>query len=163
MTYPVLPYQPIQAGYGIQPGDGTQRIALDGGSGRYRAGVGGASHMVTATYALFGEEYDAFMGFMRTIERSGGGPFYADLVIDGSYKLRYVAHFIPNSARASMSGDIFTVSVTLEVDRRPEYEDPDTDFWAQFLKFIEIYGSIRAAREAFNLLEKIVNKDWPNA
>ncbi|MGV2894162.1 hypothetical protein ACNPPY_00070 [Achromobacter sp. AGC78] len=163
MTYPVLPFQPIQAGYGIQPGDGTQRIALDGGSGRYRAGLRGTPHMVTATYALFGEEYDAFMGFMRNVERAGGEPFEADLVIDGSRKRRYVTHFMPGSARVSVSGDVFTVSVSLEVDRLQEYDDADLDYWGSLVMMLAVYGSIPAAKEILDLLAKLVNEDLPHA
>ncbi|CAB3680508.1 hypothetical protein [Achromobacter kerstersii] len=163
MTYPVLPFLPIQSGYGVKPGDGTQRIALDGGSGRYRAGLRGTPHMITATYALFGEEYDAFMGFLRNIERAGGEPFQADLVIDGTRKRRYVAHLIPGSASASISGNVFTVSVTLEVDRLPDYDDATLDYWGSLVMMLAIYGSIPAAKEILDLLAKLANEDLPHA
>ncbi|MFE0784097.1 hypothetical protein, partial [Serratia bockelmannii] len=55
--------------------------------------------MVSVTFVMFGEEYDILMGFWRNMRRMGGGPFYADLVIDSSESRRYVAYFLPGSAR----------------------------------------------------------------
>lgn len=161
---PVMPFRAVQAGYAPVLGDGSQRIALEGGSGRYRAGAMGMAHTVSATYVASGLEYDLLMGFWRKMRRRGGGPFFADLAIDTSSLRRYQVHFMPGNVRpVPIGGGVWTVTFQMEVDALPEFDDEDLDFWAQMLKFVEIYGSIQAAFEAFKLLERLVNKDWPNA
>ncbi|MFE0843404.1 hypothetical protein [Achromobacter insolitus] len=161
---PVLPVRPVQAGYAPVLGDGSQRIALDGGPGRYRAGLQGMAHMVSVTFVMFGEEYDILMGFWRNMRRMGGGPFYADLVIDSSESRRYVAYFLPGSARPMpIGGGGWTVSFQLEVDALPEFDDETLDYWGALVMMLSIYGSIPAAREIMNLLAKLVNEDLPHA
>ncbi|SUX92019.1 Uncharacterised protein [Bordetella trematum] len=121
-----LPFNPIEAGYSIQPGDETCGIALDGGSGRYQRGVADAADTVEASWALFEGEYDAFMGFVRIWRRRGGPFFLVSLPLDGSLAEDYMASFIPKTVRlASKSGPVFIVSATLESPsagkiRRPE-------------------------------------------
>lgn len=163
MKYPFLPYRPLQAGYGTDFGDGTESIALDGGSGRYRAGVEGNSHIVTASFGLQAENYSAFMGFWRARKRDAQ-PFEVDLQIDEHELKRYVAHFVPKSLRlASVSGDVFTLAVKLEVDTLPEYDQETLDYWASLVMFLSIYGSFAAAREIMDLLAKLANQDLPYA
>lgn len=160
----VMPFRAVQAGYAPALGDGSQRIALEGGGGRYRAGAQAMAHLVNATYVVAGQEYDLLMGFWRAMRRQGGGPFHVDLVLDASVTRRYTAHFLPQTAQPRpIGGMVWTVTFQLEVETLPEFEDPDLDFWAQMLKFVEIYGSIRGAFEAFNHLEKLVNEDLPHA
>ncbi|ADP17335.1 hypothetical protein AXYL_04015 [Achromobacter xylosoxidans A8] len=161
---PVLPFRPIQAGYAPALGDGSQRIALEGGSGRYRAGVQSMAHTLQATYVVFGEEYGLLMGFWRKMRRIGGGPFYADLTIDSSLSNRYVAHFIPGSARpVPIGGDGWTVTFQLEVESLPEFDDETLDYWGAILTLFAIYGSLPAIKEMMNLLAKLVNEDLPHA
>jgi len=160
----VMPFRPVVAGYVPSLGDGSQRIALEGGSGRYRAGPQGAPHMVSATYVVFGEEFDLLMGFWRDMRRVGGGPFYADLVIDSSTSRRYVAHFMPGEARPSpLGGNGWAVTFQLEVDSLPEFDDETLDYWGSLVLMIAIYGSIPAAREIMTLLAKLANEDFPHA
>ncbi|WP_175129160.1 hypothetical protein [Achromobacter piechaudii] len=162
--FPVMPFRPVLAGYAPVLGDGSQRIGVEGGSGRYRAGVQNASHMVAVTYVVFGEEYDMLMGFWRNMRRLGGGPFYADLVIDGSTSRRYVAHFMPETARpVPIGGGGWTVSFQLEVDSLPEFDDADLDYWGSLVMMLSIYGSIPAAKEILNLFAKLANEDLPHA
>lgn len=163
MKYHFLPYRPLQAGYSVDFGDGTESISLDGGSGRYRAGIQGSAHIVPASFGLQAEDYSAFMGFWRARKRDAQ-PFEVDLQIDEHELKRYVAHFVPKSLRlASVSGDVFTVSVKLEVDTLPEYDEETLDYWASLVMFLSIYGSFAAAREIMNLLAKLSNEDLPHA
>ncbi|MCS3505019.1 hypothetical protein [Achromobacter sp. JUb104] len=163
-NFPVMPFRPLQAGYGPNLGDGSQRISLEGGSGRYRAGVQGAPHMVPVTYVVFGEEYDVLMGFWRNMRRLGGGPFYADLIIDSSTSRRYVAHFMPGTARpVPIGGNGWTVTFQLEVDSLPEFDDATLDYWGSLVTMLSIYGSVPAAKEILDLLSKLVNEDLPYA
>ena len=161
--FPVMPFRPVQAGYAPALGDGSQRIGLEGGSGRYRAGVQGAPHIVAVTYVVFGEEYDVLMGFWRNMRRLGGGPFHADLVIDSSTSRRYVAHFMPETARpVPIGGGGWSVSFQLEVDTLPEFDDADLDYWGSLVNMLAVYGSLPAAKEILSLLAKLVNEDLPH-
>jgi len=159
-----MPFCPAQAGYSGEFGDGTLRVALDGGSGRYRAGVSGNSDIVTATWVLKGEEYSAFMGFVRNQKRSGSIPFLIDLPLQSHELVEYEAAFVPKSVRlASKSGAVFTVSASLEVFSKLEFDEAGLDYWASLVMMLAIYGSIPAAQEILNLLAKLVNEDLPHA
>lgn len=159
----VMPFRAIQAGYGAELGDGSQRIGLDGGAGRYRAGLEGVTHMVNATYAEFGENYDLLMGFWRKMRRIGGGPFQVDLCIDTHTPRRYTAYFIPGSARPlPMGGGGWSVTFQMEVLSLAEFDNPDLDYWASLVTLLVIYGSMPAAQEILNLLDKLVNEDLPH-
>lgn len=158
-----IPFCPTQAGYSATFGDGTKRIELDGGSGRYRAGVRGSSDTVEATWVLRGEDYSVFMGFVRRNEREGGQSFYIDLSLDSHEMVQYEAHFIPGSLKlVSRRGAAFTVAATLEVLALDEFDGGDLDYWATLIMLLAIYGSIPAAREILNLLAKLVNEDLPH-
>ncbi|SIT28037.1 hypothetical protein SAMN05428937_3780 [Achromobacter sp. MFA1 R4] len=43
-----------------------------------------------------------------------------------------------------------------------KYEDPETDPYEYILDLIPYYGSVENVRRMMNLLEKLVNVDWPN-
>lgn len=160
---PVMPFRAIQAGYAAELGDGSQRIALDGGPGRYRAGLSSMPHTVNATYAEFGEDYDLLMGFWRNMRRQGGGPFQVDLCIDTHTPRRYTAYFMPGTARPTpVGGGVWSVTFQMEIESLPEFEDPDLDYWASLVTLLIIYGSLPAAKEILNLLAKLVNEDLPH-
>lgn len=158
-----LPYVPLQAGYAVDFGDGTQRIALDGGPGRYRAGVWDTPDTVNASWLLRDDDYSLFMGFYRTVKASAA-PFEVWLKIDEHKKRLYDARFIPGSVKLiSKAGRYFTVSAMLEVDALPEYDAGEWDYWATLIMLLLIYGSLPAAKEILNLLNKLVNEDLPHA
>lgn len=164
MSIPKLPFKPVQAGYSVGFGDGTQRISLEGGSGRYRQGVSDNTHSVQAVWVLADENYSAFMGFVRNMRRAGGGQFEVDLVLDECRMLPYRAHFVPGSVRlVSKVGRAHTVSAELEVEADFGHEDPSLDYWGAAIIVLSFYGSVPAAREILNRLEILVNKDWPDA
>lgn len=163
MNYPFCPYRPLQVGYGVEFGDGTQSIALEGGSSRYRAGVEGNAHVVSASFGLEGEDYSAFLGFWRAKKRDVE-PFEIELQIDGHELRRYVARFVPRTLRLTgVSGNVFTLTVKLEVETLPEYEDETLDYWSSLVTMLAIYGSIPAAREIMNLFATLANEDLPHA
>lgn len=159
-----LPYKPLTNAYTAQYGTGIQSIKLDGGSSRTRAGVSGNVHVVNVQWALFGEDYDIFMGFARNYERSGGALFEVDLVIDTLAKARYLAKLVAGSLQlTSKVGEVATVSGQLEVEPLPEFEDVETDYYGTLAMLMSEYGSLDEALEVFNLLDKIVNQDLPHA
>ncbi|WP_447988338.1 hypothetical protein [Achromobacter spanius] len=159
---PLLPFCPLKAGYSADIGDGTMRTPLDGGPGRYRATYSDSPHMVSATWRLRDDSYSIFMAFFRNYRRSGGKSFEIDLRLDSHEVERYVANVIPASMRlVSKEGRFYTVSASLEV--QPKFQDADLDYWATLLGWMSIYGGLPGVRRMLNLLEKLVNEDWPDA
>ncbi|GAB3081200.1 hypothetical protein GCM10027287_17600 [Bordetella muralis] len=55
------------------------------------------------------------------------------------------------------------VAAMLEVDAIPEYDAGEWDYWATLIMLLMIYGSLPAAKEVLNLLNKLVNEDLPHA
>ncbi|WP_156523234.1 hypothetical protein [Bordetella ansorpii] len=158
-----IPFQPLKAGYGGEPAFGVSRIELAGGPGRYRATPEPQEHMLTASWLLQEHEYSAFMGFVRSVARTGGAPFLADLIIDDAAVREYAARIVPGTLRlVSIAGNVYTVSAQLEVESLPEVRDPSTDYWASVILFLAVYGSVAAAREVWDLLAKLVNEDLPH-
>ncbi|WP_286938881.1 hypothetical protein [Achromobacter sp. UBA4530] len=159
-----MPFRPAQAGYAAEFGDGTLRVTLDGGASRYRARISGNSDTVTATWVLRGEQYSAFMGFVRNQRRSGSVSFLIDLPLQSHESVEYEAAFVPRTVRlVSKTAAVFTVAASLEVFSKQEFDDADLDYWASLVMMLAIYGSIPAAREILNLLAKLVNEDLPHA
>lgn len=160
---PKMPFQPAQVGFAATFGDGTQRIALDGGSARYRAGMQNMSDTVQATWVLRGENYAAFNGFVRNARRAGV-PFLIDLSLQSHEMVEYEASFVPGSVQlVSRQGAVFTVVAQLEVFALDEFDDATLDYWGSMILFLAVYGSVAAAREIMNLLAKLVNEDLPHA
>ena len=60
------------------------------------------------------------------------------------------------------SGQVFTVGASLWVLPLAKYEDPATDPYEYILDLLPHYGSVEKIRKMMNLLEKLVNKDWPH-
>lgn len=159
-----IPFCPTQASYSVTFGDGISSIQLDGGSARYRAGVQGNAHTVDVNWVLTGQDYALFMGFVRNYQRSGAQAFDIDLSLDSHEMTTYVAHFVPRTLKlVSRRGSVFTVAATLEVLPRQEFEDGSLDYWASLVMLLVIYGSLPAAQEILNLLDKLANEDLPHA
>lgn len=164
MSIPKLPFKPVQAGYSISFGDGTQRISLEGGSSRYRQSVSDNTHSVQAVWVLADEDYSAFMGFVRNMRRAGGGQFEVDLILDECRMLPYRAHFVPGSVRlVSKVGRAHTVNAELEVEADAGHEDPSLDYWGSLILMLSLYGDVPAVREVLNLFAELANEDLPNA
>ncbi|WP_454674837.1 hypothetical protein [Achromobacter pestifer] len=163
MSKSKIPFRPAQAGYSAAFGDGTESIQLAGGSGRYRAGVQGNSDTVNASWVLVGDDYSAFMGFVRNYWREGPQSFLIDLSLDSHEMEEYEAYFVPRTLKlVSRQGRTYTVSSSLEVLALAKFEDADLDYWGSLIMLLVIYGSIPAAREILNLLAKLVNEDLPH-
>lgn len=160
---PRLPFKPIEAGYAFQPGDGTQSVQLEGGSGRYRSVVQDNSSRVNCSWALVGDEYSRFMGFWRNAGRGGGWPFEVSLVLDCAEARWYRAMFVPQSLNAVPQGGVWIVSAQLEVEPLPEFSDPSLDYWGSLILMLSLYGDVPAVREVLNLFAELANEDLPNA
>ncbi len=159
-----LPFVPLQDGYGVDLKDGLLSVELDGGAPWTRLDIVGGVRQVQVSWVLGADEYSVMMGFHRAFVRTGGELFYADLVIDSGAIERYQAKFVSGSFRLiSKQGPTYTVSAVLNVYPLRGYLDAVLDPMTTMLELLPYYGSIAAVREMFNGLEKLVNKDWPNA
>lgn len=159
-----IPFCPTQASFAAEFGDGSLSIALEGGSGRYRAGPENQADAVNVTWVLEGERYSSLMGFWRNMRRLGGGPFLIDLSLHSHEMVEYQAYFVPRTFRlVARQGRIFTVAAQLQVLAKPEFDDATLDYWGSLVMMLAIYGSIPAAKEILNLLAKLVNEDLPHA
>ncbi|NYT76559.1 hypothetical protein H0A71_06110 [Alcaligenaceae bacterium] len=158
-----MPFCPRRAGYSASFNDGVRRIELDGGPGRYSQMYVGGSDLVDASWKLKEDDYSLFMALVRNWSRSGGMPFEIGLKLDSHALDWYRAQFIPKSVRLTgMVGPWFYVSAQLEVTPLQKYLDPEQDVWAIIAELMPYYGSVAAVREMFNLLEQLVNYDWPS-
>lgn len=110
-----LPYIPEQDGYTITPGQDTLRVDLDGGKGRYRKDIDGATLQVGVTWELNPIDYGRLYAAYRNLTASGSVPFLIDLVLDGTLQ-EHECHFMPGSfGLRSMEGFSYTCGATLEV------------------------------------------------
>lgn len=158
----VLPFMPLQAGYGAQFNDGVSRIPLPGGKGRNRVTSIGDSDLVHASWNLTGKDYSMFMGFYRDWG-STAEAFQVDLMLHSHELKRYTASFIPQSLQlVEKKGAHFLVSAQLEVHALPEFTDADLDYWRSVVSLLIIYGGYAQAMEVLNLLDKLVNEDLPH-
>jgi hypothetical protein len=119
---------PESSGYSPKFKAEVLRTDLDGGQGRYRADMIGASIMLDCTWSLNPEQYDYFMAFWRSVAKKGAIPFEIYLVIDSSQLELRTANFVPDTLTlADQRGLSYKVSATLEVRSIPVDEAADLD------------------------------------
>lgn len=128
--------RPESSSYNLTFGTEALRTELDGGRGRYRADILGASTMLEGVqWRLDPDEYDYFMAFYRTESKRASLPFTMDLMVDSSGLVECDCNFIPGSVRLSeQSGITYVVSASIEV-KRPvnlDEEDEDGDIISEF-------------------------------
>lgn len=158
----VLPFKPLQVGYGAQFNDGVGRIPLPGGRGRYRVESIGNSDSVRVSWRLTGKDYSMFMGFYRDWSATAE-PFQLDLMLHSHEWKRYAVSFVPQSLQlVEKNAASFLVSAELDVFALPEFTDADLDYWRSVVLLLIIYGGYDQALEVLNLLDKLVNEDLPH-
>lgn len=117
---------PTAAGFAATPGTEVVMQSLDGGAGRYRLDVLGATYRVNVKWVLRAFAYDYLRAFIRFSINSGADAFEIDLSLDYAETQTYVAHLIPGTLKLdSRSGEIFTVSAQLEVEQSAVDSDRD--------------------------------------
>ena len=115
-----LPFIPEQDGYTVTPGDEALRVQLQGGKGRYRKDVEGASATVTVTFSLKPREYKAVALFFRGVVSSGTVPFLMDLILFDADLTEHTCFFLPGTFQLSgIEGHNYTTVATLEVIPNP--------------------------------------------
>lgn len=146
--------------YSVQgPQDDVLRSGGTGGAGRYRADVIGGSSTANVTFSLRPDSYQYLWAFFRAKTDHGATPFLIDLNLDGGPRQERTVHFLPGTL--AMTGKtldrFFTATAQLEVHAL----DDDSDYDNSVVDVYVAYGG--DALEIFNLLNIVVNVNWPIA
>lgn len=165
---PKFMLKPFADGYGVNLADETITTETAGGEPRQRQGFVGAWHTITATYKHRPAQHQYFLAFRRAYS---GQRFWAYLLVDDVVHRWYRCRFIKNNQiQPRYGGGIFTVAVTLSVEPIPYDIDKDGNFVAyphsvsEDATMVVIYNMTDGQIDTyFNMLEKLVNKDLPDA
>lgn len=155
----ILP--PSEDGYSAEESVETViRTQLDGGAGRYRKDIFGASDLVSCQWICDAGQYNYLRSFYRSTD-SGSLPFKAKLIIDHADLQYYECRFIPKSFKLDgVKGLSYSVSATIEATPINEIDvdlDKDIIFLAELLgpDYEQLFIQFS------DKLDKIVNIDWP--
>lgn len=121
--------EPESDSYNIDFGQEFIRVELDGGRGRSRRDIIGASNTVNMTFVLDPTEYNYFMAFYRTQTQFGSEPFEMDLIIGSSTQVTCTCSFKETPKLSAQEGLAYTVSAVIEVQTPydEDLEDDDTE------------------------------------
>jgi len=145
---------PDRASYSVTDGTEVLRVELDGGAGRYRRDILGASYTVDVSWILRTTQYKYLRSFFTGILGRGSSPFLIDLIIDSSDLREYTAHFVPDSMKlTAQEGEAYFVSAKLEVDQPPDYDKGNFAIMCNGFGFDWI--------NVEDKLDHIVNDLWP--
>lgn len=152
---PKLQLKPLRAGYGFELSTGVVSTDTQVGLPRQRLASVGVVHRVSPTYKCTRAQWQYFLAFMRAYR---GRAFYAYLLLDDIDHHWYECRMVNESLKVSTLGDqIFSVQLDLIVKPRAVPIDQD-------LGFLAMYEMSQAEQDDyFNHLEKLVNRDLPNA
>lgn len=150
-----LKLAPDNSSYSVTDGKEVVSIALDGGAGRYRRDVLGASSAVSVQWVCNRGEFHYIRAFFRSITGKGAAPFVIDLILDDPLPVEHVAYFVPGSMTLTgQRGLSYYVSAQLEVEPLNINEDLEIDYVFLFNEF----GSQFYQEDKLN---EIVNILWP--
>lgn len=148
---------PDADGYSADEAKEIVYAAVDGGAGRARRDIIGASKLVHVTWTMNPVQYEYWRAFFVTATERGSLPFLCDLVSEyGGGPAEHTCQFIPGSVKAPMQqGRTFVQEATLEVI--PLAHDADAD--EGIILLFELYGM--GTEDWINLLEHLVNVKMP--
>lgn len=134
------------------------RTDLDGGAGRYRADVIGATSMANVTFQLLADGFQYLWAFYRAKTGHGAEPFLIDLILDGQERQERTVRFMPGSLTLSgkTRDKFYTVTAQLEVEALPADDDMDDSIVA----VVDAAGGDTLGY--LNLFNIIVNLNWPH-
>lgn len=153
---------PDAANYTTKDGKEVVAVQLDGGAGRYRRDIIGATSLVTAQWTVDAYGFQYLRAFFNTGTKKGSLPFKADLLLDqGGVLTEHICYFVPETFSLSQQqGNGYIVVANLEVKPLPVDEVADDGI-------LLFYGTeiitTEDATEFFNLLEHLVEVDLPGA
>jgi hypothetical protein len=150
--------RPDTSSYTATDGQEVVSVQLEGGAGKYRRDILGASAKVTATWILDREAYRYMRAFYQTMNK-GALPFLLELILDDPEPTEYEAHFVPGTmSLQSQSGNAYTITAELEVVPQPADEDYD----ALLVILASEYGSYSPGQSLFATLQTFVNTNLPD-
>lgn len=110
----VLP--PDNSAYSVADGKEVVSTQLDGGAGRYRRDILGATSTVNVAWIMGPDEYKYLRSFYRALTLKGSKPFLIDLVLDEPTLTEHKVFFIPGSMQLTgQKGLTYWASAQLEV------------------------------------------------
>lgn len=134
------------------------RVDLDGGVGRYRRDIVGASAKIAVKWSyLDSDDYTYICSFYRTFINTMQ-PFKMDLIIEDEGLVECICRIFPDTFRLpKVKAVTYTVQATLEVEI-PEY-DPEIDY--SYIFFRDALG--KNWKKWLDKLQVITNDDLPKA
>lgn len=157
MTTRTLNLTPTAQGQATQFNAEVIRTELDGGAGRYRADVDGASRIVTLRFVLNADEYQYLTAFLAADSNAvnRGAAFFAPLYTDQSAPTTHTCRIIPGSLRLDApSGGAYVVTLDVEAEQVARDGDYDT----AILLLFETYDDPFAV---LNLFDELANISLP--
>lgn len=151
---------PDNSSYSVRDGKEVVSVALDGGAGRYRRDILGASSAVSVQWICDREEYHYLRSFYRALLGKGAKPFLIDLILDDPLPMEHKAYFVPGSmALTAQRGLAYYVSAELEVEPTDMDEEAELNFATMFSNFGPDWETVfPPIEDEFNT---IVNTDLP--
>lgn len=110
-----LLYCPTQSGYSADIGNGVISQELDGGAARYRRSLKGVMHTAGIQWVVDQAGYQYLMAFYRVWARNPAQPFLCKLCIDNAPVEDYECFFSGSLKLSGRSGNVYTVTATLQV------------------------------------------------
>lgn len=167
-TLPKFMLKPFADGYNVTLADDFISTPTEGGPARQRRNFIGGWHDVSATYKHRPTQHQYFLAFRRAY---AGREFLAYLLVDDIVHRWYRCRFINNKKISPRyGGGMFSISVDLQVEPIPYGYDKNGNLVAYppnndtDLSMIAIYNMTDGQVDSyFNYLEKLVNKDLPEA
>ena len=147
--------KPYRSGYGFALSTGVVSTQTQAGMPRQRRGQVGVVHHLSVTYKCTRAMWQYLLAFLRA---NAGRAFMAYLLLDDIDHHWYECRYTDEQINVSTLGDqIFTIKLTLVAKSR-------TIDIGQDEALIAIYNMTKDEQDSyFNQLEKLVNKDLPNA
>lgn len=159
MALTKLALAPDNSSYSVTDGKEVVSVALDGGAGRYRHDILGASSFVSVQWVCDRTEYRYLRTFYSALVDKGATPFLIDLILDDPLPVEHKAYFVPGSMTLTgQKGLSYYVSAQLEVEPVGVSEDD--------ISFALLFGELGSNWESeFPVLENefdnIINVQIP--
>lgn len=151
---PQLILCPLLDGYNPTLGNDVITTQYTSGMPRQRLGGVGSPHEVSVTFRHKAVHQDYILAFWRLYRAK---PFAMRLILDDTGMSWYECRFIGSPSFGALGGGVFEFSIGLVCRPKPLNLDVDASF---VYLYNETGGDISTF---FNLLEKLVNEDLPDA